>query len=41
MPITVAIAETPNATTDVNRLACRNDAVMTVSRLGSSWGSSA
>ena len=40
-PSTVAIAATPKATTDVNRLACRNDAVITVSRLGSSCGSSA
>ena len=32
---------TPNATTDVNNDARRNDAVMTVWRVGSSWSSSA
>ena len=32
---------TPKATTDVNSDARRNEAVMTVSRFGSSWGSSA
>ena len=40
-PSTNAIAATPKATTDVNRLACRKDAVMTESRAGSSCGSSA
>ena len=41
MPSPAAIDATPNATTDVNSDACRNDAVMTVCRFGSSCGSSA
>ena len=39
-PRTTTRAATPNATTDVNSDARRNDAVMTVVRVGSSWGSS-
>lgn len=40
-PRPAAIAATPKATTEVNNDACRNDAVITVCRFGSSWGSCA
>ena len=39
-PTTATNAATPNATTDVKRLARRNDAFITVARFGSSWASS-
>ena len=38
-PTTAAMAATPNATTEVNSEARRNDASITVSREGSSRGS--
>jgi hypothetical protein len=41
MPRPIASTATPKATTDVNSDACRNDAVITVCRFGSSGGSSA
>jgi hypothetical protein len=40
-PIPAAKAATPKATTDVNSEARRNEAVITVSRVGSSRSSSA
>ncbi|CPU67176.1 Uncharacterised protein [Mycobacteroides abscessus] len=41
MPSPMTSAHTPNATTEVNSDARRNEAVMTVWRVGSSWSSSA